>query len=251
MLEARSLLELGAYFVSSPLFNHMAKGDGHAVLVLPGLGASNLSTMPLRSFLQNRGYQPYGWELGRNLGLRKRVFTRMLAQIDDLFEKHRGKLSIVGWSLGGIYARELAKLRAEKVRIVISLGSPHSGNLRRSSHATPFYEMVSGHSVDNLPIHTTLSEAPPVPTTSIYSKTDGIVAWESCHQDKPESDEKIDLTENIRVDSSHIGLGVHPSVLYLIADRLAQSEGHWKPFVNDSARSLFFQTPEHDFVATA
>jgi len=250
MMEGRSVFEMGTYIASAPLFKHMAKGDGHPVLVLPGLAASDLSTIPLRRFLKKRGYQPYAWEQGRNLGLRDQVLENMLATVDKIFEEHGSKLSIVGWSLGGIFARELAKLRPEKIRFVISLGSPHSGD-PTASHATKFYEFVAGHSAKNPPIQTTLSQAPSVPTTSIYSKTDGVVAWQNCHQRKPACPEKIKQVENIRVEGSHCGLGVNPSVLFIIADRLAQSEDNWKPFVNKGARKIFFRTPAFDTVVAA
>ncbi len=250
MMEGRSIFEMGTYLASTPFFKHMAKGDGHPVLVLPGLAASDLSTVPLRRFLKKRGYRPYAWEQGRNLGLRDQVLEKMLAKVDEIYAKHKCKLSIVGWSLGGIFARELAKLRPEKVRLVISMGSPHSGN-PKASHATKFYEYVSGHSVEEPPLDTILSQAPDVPTTSIYSKTDGVVAWQNCHQRKPDNPEKAKHVENIRVEGSHCGMGVNPSVLYIIADRLAQNEDNWKPFINTGARKMFFRTPSFDSVATA
>ncbi len=250
LLEGRSILEMGAFYAASPLFRHLPKGDDHPVLVLPGLAASDFSTMPLRRFLKNRGYKPYAWKQGRNLGLRDQVLETMLAHVDDIFETHGQKLSIVGWSLGGIYARELAKLRPNKVRFVITLGSPHSGN-PRASNASRFYEYVSGHAVDKHPLNTTLSSAPPVPTTSIYTKTDGIVAWQNCHQRKPESHKKASQTENIRIEGSHTGLGINPSALFVIADRLAQKDGHWKPFSNAGARKLFIRTPDFDHVGAS
>ncbi len=248
MMEGRSIFEMGTYIASAPLFKHMAKGDGHPVLVLPGLAASDISTIPMRRFLKKRGYQPYAWEQGRNLGLRDQVLENMLAKVDEIFTEHKCKLSIVGWSLGGIFARELAKLRPEKIRFVISLGSPHSGN-PKASHATRFYEFVAGHSVKEPPLQTTLSQAPPVPTTSIYSKTDGVVAWQNCHQRKPNCPKKTKQVENIRVEGSHTGLGVNPSVLFIIAERLAQNEDGWKPFVNKGARKIFFRTPAFDIVS--
>lgn len=250
MMEGRSVFELGTYVASAPFFKHMATGDGHPILVLPGLAASDLSTLPLRRFLKKRGYQPYAWEQGRNFGLRDQVLEKMLAKVDKIFAEHGRKLSIVGWSLGGIFARELAKLRPEKVRFVISMGSPHSGN-PKASHATKFYEYVSGHSAENPPLETTLSQAPPVPTTSIYSKSDGVVAWQNCHQRKPANPEFWAQVENIRVEGSHCGLGVNPSVLYIIADRLAQAEDNWQPFVCKGAGKIFFRTPAFDTVATA
>ncbi len=242
MMEGRALFELGAYAASAPLFKRMPRGDGHPVLVLPGLGASDSSTKPLRSFLNDRGYTPYGWSLGRNLGLREDTLEGMLNRIDEVWDTHQQKISIVGWSLGGIYARELAKMRPKQVRSVITLGSPHSGS-PKNSNAWRFYEFVAGHSVEAPPIETRMHKAPPVPTTSIYTKTDGVVAWQNCHQEKPVCKVKAKQTENIRVAGSHCGLGFNPSVLYVIADRLAQREGNWRPFTNVGSRKAFFRTP--------
>lgn len=247
LMEGRAIWELGAFYAATPMFKRLPKGDGHPVLVMPGLAATDTSTKPLRRFLRDRGYEPAGWELGRNLGLRDGLLEGMLERIDALYANHGEKMSIIGWSLGGVFARELAKLRPEKVRMVITLGSPHSGD-PRASNATGFYEYVAGHSVDNPPIETNLHKAPPVPTTSIYTKTDGVVAWQNCHQTKPVSELKAKQNENIRVAGSHCGLGVNPSVLFVIADRLAQKEGSWAPFKNEGARKAFFRTPGFDAV---
>lgn len=247
LMEGRAIWEFGAYMAAKPMLNRLPKGDGHPVLVLPGLAATDTSTKPLRKFLAGRGYAPFGWDLGRNLGLRDGLLEGMLERLDDLFLKHEEKISIIGWSLGGIFARELAKLRPEKVRIIITLGSPHSGN-PHATNAGRFYEYVAGHSVDNPPIDTKLHKAPPVPTTSIYSKTDGVVPWQNCHQTQPVCEIKAKQTENIRVAGSHCGLGVNPSVLYLIADRLAQNDGQWSPFTNNGMRKAFFDMPGFDAV---
>ena len=120
------------------------RGDGHPVLVFPGLLASDLSTQPLRGFLKAHGYAAHGWKQGRNLGLRPGVEADMLDRIDELYERHgRRKVSLVGWSLGGIYARQLAKRVPDKVRCVISLGSPFTGS-PKATNAWRVYEFASG-----------------------------------------------------------------------------------------------------------
>ncbi len=128
-LEGRALHELGAFMLLRPWLAAAPRGDGHPVLVLPGLLASDLSTRPLRSFLNAQGYAAHGWKQGRNLGLRAGIEDGMLERVEELHERygHR-KISVVGWSLGGIYARQLAKRAPEKVRSVISLGSPFAGS---------------------------------------------------------------------------------------------------------------------------
>src|ERR1700761_1297530 len=184
LLETRALPELGAFFLLQPWLAMTPPGDGHPVLVLPGLLADDGSTRPLRSFLKSRGYAVHGWKLGRNLGLRGTIETDMKARIDELYERHgRRKISLVGWSLGGLYARQLAKLVPEKIRCMISLGSPFAG-APQSTNAWRVYELASGHKVSEPDLLTEqLAEAPPVPTTSIFSRSDGICAWQACLND--------------------------------------------------------------------
>src|SRR4030095_1152400 len=117
LLEGRALWELGAFAASLPILSQAPRGDGHPVLVLPGLIASDLSTRPLRSFLNGQGYKAHGWGLGRNLGPRPGVPSMMLARLRELHQRYERKISLVGWSLGGVFARELAKQAPEAVRM--------------------------------------------------------------------------------------------------------------------------------------
>jgi hypothetical protein len=238
LLEARALHEFGAFVGALPLLNFAPRGDGHPVLVLPGLLASDRSTVPLRRFLKGRGYAVHGWEQGNNFGLREGVEQRMVAQVKEIADRHGRKVSLVGWSLGGLYARQLAKVLPSEVRSVISLGSPFAGS-PKATNAWRVYEFVSGHVAEEDETHLTghLEEPPTVPTTSIYSRTDGICAWKVClEQDRAH-------TENIEVQASHCGLGHHPAAVYAIADRLAQPEGQWKKFERAGWRSLVFPDP--------
>ena len=130
-LEGRAISELGAFLGALPLLSLAPRGDGHPVLVLPGLVASDASTRPLRSFLKNRGYAASGWRQGRNLGLRPGVQHAMTDLVKELSDTHGRKVSLVGWSLGGLYARQLAKMMAEHVRQVITLGSPFAAGPKR------------------------------------------------------------------------------------------------------------------------
>ena len=123
------------------------------------------------------------------------------------------------------------------VRLVITLGSPFSGH-PRETNAWRLYEFASGHKLDWHDFHGPLRAPPPAPTTSIWSPTDGIVAWR-CSLETHDV-----LAENIVVESSHLGLGAHPAALYAIADRLAQPEGQWEPFHRDGWRRLVYCDPE-------
>lgn len=229
----RALSEFGAFLHALPLLHLTPKGDGHPVLVIPGLMAGDDSTLPLRKFLGGRGYAVKGWGLGLNRGLREGVQDRMLDCVRELSHQHKRKISIVGWSLGGIYARELAKIAPDQVRSVISLGSPFGGS-PRSTNAWKVYELASGQSVDD--VHD-VADAPTVPTTAIYSRTDGICAWQGCVE------KTSTQSESIEVEGSHCGLAVNPAAVYAIADRLSQPEGAWTAFDRSGWRSLLFPDP--------
>mgnify|MGYP003592941256 CR=1 FL=1 len=244
LVEGRAVFELAAFYATRHLLTLLPKGDGHPVLVLPGFLASDSSTQPLRRLLKDLGYEVHGWGLGRNVRVDN---SRVKAMEDLLLRIHRTsgrKVSIIGWSLGGVFARELAKIHPEAVRQVVSLGSPIHDD-RRHTNASRLFEMLNGK--DPEPIRngrfTGLHEAPPVPTTSILTRSDGIVHWRGSVQHPHHGHE---LTENIEVRASHCGLGVNPSVMVALADRLAQNEGEWKPFhPRLSQRWMFPTSPLH------
>ena len=228
LAEVRAVFELASFYAMRPLLALLPKGDGHPVLVLPGFMASDSSTSPLRQLLDDLGYASHGWGLGRNMRVDQARLHEMEQLLLRIHQEAGRKVSIIGWSLGGVFARELAKLQPAKVRQVISLGSPiHNG--RGRSNATPLFEAINGKHTERIrPSHFTgLDEAPPVPTTSILTKTDGVVHWRGSVQQPGNGH---DQTENIEVHASHIGLGVNPSVMVALADRLRQKEGQWKPF---------------------
>ncbi len=238
LLEGRAIPEFGAFLGALPLLSLAPRGDGHPVLVLPGLVTSDISTRPLRSFLKRQGYAVSGWGLGRNFGPRPGVQDGMLALIRELNETHGRKVSLVGWSLGGVYARQLAKMEPDRVRSVITLGSPFGGK-PHATNAWRIYEMVSGKNAadQDSSFGGALADPPSVPTTAIYSRTDGICAWQICIE-QPSA-----KAENIEVQGSHCGLGHNPAVVYAVADRLAQAEGEWRPFQRSGWRSLVYADP--------
>ena len=242
MLELRALWDLGAFFAWMPLLRTLPRGDGHSVLVLPGLMASDESTRPLRAFLQDRGYVPYGWEQGRNHGPRPGVEDGMARRLKEIADRSGRKVSVIGWSLGGLYARVLATQFPEIVRQVITLGSPFTGD-PRASNAWRVFEYTSGISVDDTRWHKILRDPIAVPTTSVYSRSDGIVAWQ-CSVERERAQ-----AENIEVEGSHCGLGHNPVVLYAIADRLAQPEGKWEPFRRAALHRLFYPDPGRSKIA--
>jgi pimeloyl-ACP methyl ester carboxylesterase len=201
-------------------------GDGHAVLVLPGLLADDLSTGTLRAFLARLGYDVRGWGLGRNIGPTDAVLTGMPRLLRTLVDTTNGPVSIIGWSLGGVYARELARDHAGLVRQVITLGSPFGLIDDRQSRADGAFRRRARRHVDpaRLPSRERLRQPVPVPSTAIYSRSDGIVDWHAC------VDPADSTHQNIEVRCGHLGFGVDAGTLWAIADRLAQSLGRWTPF---------------------
>jgi pimeloyl-ACP methyl ester carboxylesterase len=235
MLEARAPWEAAAMAMATPWLNRLPAGDGHPVLVFPGLAASDFSTAPLRRFLRRRGHWAHPWKQGFNFGPPHGVLHACRDRLRQLADQYGQKVSLIGWSLGGVYARELAKEMPDLARCVITLGSPFAGH-PRDTNAWRVYEMVSGQSVhDNVALRQQLRHAPPVPTTSIFSRTDGVVAWHCS------VNEVLPHTENIEIPASHVGMGMNPLAMYVVADRLRQDPKAWQRFDTSGTRRWFFK----------
>lgn len=235
-LEVRGIWELQAFFAAYPLLRYAPRGDGHPVLVLPGLAASDVSTRPLRSYLKAQGYAAHGWKLGANHGPRPGVEDGIDARLAELSDRYGRKVSLIGWSLGGVFAREVSRRAPERVRQVITLGSPFA-NEPKASNAWQLYEALSGRRVEDWPGREAMKLPPPVPSTAIYTRSDGIVAWQGCREQQSAT------TQNIEVEGSHSGLGFNPAVLYAIADRLALPENEWAPFDRSGLRGMLYPDP--------
>ncbi len=235
----RACADYGLYLAARPLLPRLPAGDGHPVLVLPGLMADDMSTLTLRRVLRRLGYRVHGWRLGRNIGPTAECVAGMSRRIEDLGERYGRPVSLVGQSLGGIFARDLARRTPDSVRQVITLGSPFAMRSDSQTRANKVFERYAHLHVErrSLPL---ASEATPlqVPSTSVYSHQDGIVAWRAClGQPSPRS-------ENIAVYASHLGMAHHPAVIYAVADRLAQPEGTWRPFRSPLALRPAFPRPD-------
>jgi len=230
----RTFIAASLLLPALPLLTLAPRGDGHPVLVIPGFTASDVSTRVIRRYVSSLGYKSYGWKLGRNFGLAGGLRKRLMERLAELQEQHDRPVSLVGWSLGGIYARELAKLMPKSVRRVITLGSPFGGELQ--GFDPWMVRLLTGRDLpprlrDRL---NSLHPRPPVPSTAIFTKTDGIAPWRACRE------AEADDTENIEVVASHCGLGFHPAVLYAVADRLAQPQGSFVPFDRGGLRRAFY-----------
>jgi pimeloyl-ACP methyl ester carboxylesterase len=238
LLEARAFPELGAFASAYPLLRMAPRGDGHPVLVLPGFLASGTSTFPLRHLLRALGYQGHRWKLGLNLGPVGFKEQEILWRLKELRHRYDRKVSLIGWSLGGVYARELAWMVPEDIRMVITLGSPFRHH--DATSVSWLYEDVTGQAEDQMDdaMRERMDRPPPVPSTAIYSRSDGVVNWRCSVEREGEH------AENIRVPGSHCGLGHNPAALWAIADRLSQPEGTWQPFRRTGLRGLFFPEPD-------
>lgn len=226
-LEARAAVEYPLWTVLRPLLENLPHGDGHPVLVLPGFTAADRSTVPLRALLRRLGYRTYGWKLGANLGPTPHIVQGMQERFETILDREGGrKISVVGWSLGGIFGRELARNNPNDVRQVVTLGSPIRMTPDDRSAASAVWDSLRDlHDPKAIEIMGQSDRPPlPVPTTSVYTRSDGIVHWRTCLETKSA------IAENVEVFGSHCGLGFNPSAALVVADRLAQAEGEWKPF---------------------
>ncbi len=215
---------LGSHLPHAPL----AQGDGHPVIVYPGLGAGAWSTARLRESLVSAGLDARDWGFGQNTGPRASI-PDWLEQLRDAVEAVRDEtrrdVSLVGWSLGGIYAREIGRDAPGLVRQVVTLGSPFAAPLD-ATHAGWLYRLLNRPKPESSYAER-MKQALPVPSTSIYSKSDGVVPWRGCIQGGGR------FAENIEVGGvSHLGMGTNRKVLEIVADRLAQPEGRWRRYAS-------------------
>jgi len=226
LLEGRAIYDLAAMLPMLGLKRFLPQGDSHPVLVFPGFLASSRSTRPLRQFLANLGYRAHRWKLGYNMGYSHDLHDGMRDRVMELVDRYDQKISLVGWSLGGVYARELAREMPHNIRQVITMGSPFRGH-PSSSNFYLIFNMFSEVPYGKIPASFLqhMANPPPVPTTALYTRGDGVVAWQSTVELSDRKD-----VENIHVGGAHLGLGFNPRVLVALADRLAQPEGAWQPF---------------------
>ena len=174
--------------------------DGQPVLVIPGFLCSDQTTFALRRELARAGFRVHGWKLGWNLGAKEDTLERLLERVDGL--GHQRRIVIVGWSLGGLFAREFARAHPELVRAVVTLGSPFSGDPRQNT-VWQLYERVAGHSVDQPPIPR-ITDKPPVPHLALWSRRDGLIAPRSARGLDHDRDEEVELA------CHHMAFGVSP-----------------------------------------
>ena len=214
--ESLSGLEFARLMAASPVLALQPKGRGQSVIVLPGFSASNTSTVPLRRYLTWLGYEVHGWELGRNTGNVRELWPQVFDEVRQIYARSGSPVDIVGWSLGGVIAREVARDHPEIVRQVITMGSPVVGGAKYTSMSRLFKQR--GVDLDEMEATIAARESTPirVPVTSIYSKNDGVVGWEAS------IDQHNTQVEHLEVYTTHLGLGISPDVFKIIARKLAR-----------------------------
>jgi pimeloyl-ACP methyl ester carboxylesterase len=236
LLEGRALFEMALLPALYPMLLHTPQGDGHPVLLVPGFTAGDSTLIGLSTFLRTRGYHVETWGLGQNTGFKLKFSHALEQKLRFMHHRHKRKVSMVGWSLGGVYAFYTAHVAPECVRSVVSLGSPmrFSGAdfdvpiLVKAIYRYLAHPMGPVAHLANVRAKV-LRAPPPVPSTCIFSMTDGVVPPEAARIDDTDDDQH----ENIWVPGSHVGLGFNAAVMWVLANRLAQAEGEWKPFEPD------------------
>lgn len=226
----RALMELGYLVTSLPTLSLARRGDRHPLLLIPGFMAGDTSLALLKRYLRGLGYQPETWGFGRNLGKPEHLFDHLPERLMEMADRAGEPVSLIGQSLGGVFARELAREFPEITRQVITMGSPFGmqNDAFTLKALTKLYRVSSGRSIREMVELMREREAhisPDVPMTAIYSRGDGVVHWGACREA-----EENHHTQNIEVLGSHCGMGFNAMIYYIISDRLAQSVDQWKKF---------------------
>jgi len=233
LLEGRALLEVGLLPALLPLLQRTPRGDGHPVLLVPGFTAGDATLVGLSLFLRSRGYHVETWGLGQNTGFKLKFSQALEQKVRFMHHKYGRKVSVVGWSLGGVYGFYAAHCAPECIRSVISLGSPMRFSVTefrvpmivKAIYRYLAHPMGPVAHLSNVRAKV-LRSPPPIPSTCVFSMTDGVVPPEASRIEDTDDDQH----ENIWVPGSHLGLGFNAAVMWILADRLAQPEGSWQPF---------------------
>jgi len=199
-----------------PRLSAAPRGDGHLVVDIPGWKAPELSGAPLRRYLKRLGYDARGWGFGTNTGDPRRDVERLSERVLELVEEKGAPASLVGWSLGGVIAREVARRHPDAVRRVITYGTPLAGGAAYTSIARAYGRGAhTNGDVDRVTRRLDAESPIRVPLTVVFSRRDGIVSWPAC------IDRSSPSAEHVEVSSTHIGMGIDPDVWAIVADRLA------------------------------
>lgn len=237
LLEARAFAEMAFVPFAYPFAKWLPRGDGNPVMLVPGFMARDQSMVLLRHWLKRLGYNVHGWQQGRNTGVNDDQLEQLGLHLTRLAKKYDRPVRLVGWSLGGIQCRALAHAHPELVNSVITLGSPFRlpGVKSVKGLVSRLYDKVNAEQSSMLTDPDAVWQySPPVPSTAVYCKLDGIANWDLCI-DEPEGSQ----TENLGVMSSHTGMGSNPEIMLLLAHRLHDDKDSWKKFDPSLLRRFF------------
>lgn len=231
----RAALEFASHQIA-PTDPQRAPGDGHPVVIFPGMGSDGKSVAPLRRHCKSLGYEALDWGRGINRGPQGDIdawLAELKAHTTEMLKGFTQSATFIGWSLGGIYARELSKTMGPRVRQVITMGTPFNA---RADHTNVgwIFRLLSGSTPTfTAALSARLRTAPTVPTTSIYSRSDGVVAWQTCRHARQSR-----RVQDVEVSGSHVGLGWNRAVLRIVGDRLAQPPGRWLRYAPDAVAAV-------------
>jgi hypothetical protein len=229
----------------APPVGFLPQGDGAPVLVLPGFTTDDAATAVLRRSVSNHGFWVAPWGLGRNLGPTREIVDGMRARLQEIATSHERPISLVGVSLGGVYARALAREFPHHVGQVVSLGSPYRLLSTDRTSVDAIWAYLSRYHERDLSLFDADEDARPplhVPATSIYTRSDGIVPWEACI-DRTGVDASNPRAENIEVYGTHTGMGVNAAALYALIDRLVHVGSPWERFQAPSVIRSWYPPP--------
>ena len=224
----RFAMQMGKTLLELPDRHLLPEGDDHPVIFLPGFGTGNGATFFMREVLKDRGHQTLKWANGHNWGIEQEMVDNVVNQISTLARERNTPVSLVGQSLGGSIARVIANMIPNEIRCLVTLGSPLNSLGDVLDNVKDMYDIRTKGDLgaqEAWDSYGPLIETnPPVPSTSIYSKTDGVVGWKESIQPV------TTISENVEVCSSHLSMGFDIEVIKVIADRLAQPEGEWTKY---------------------
>lgn len=226
LLEPLGVTELINIVPAWPDLEALPPGAGQPVMVIPGLTTGDWSTAIIRTWLKSKGFSVYGWDQGVNIKYTTDLEDRLARRTNDIADRHGMPVTLIGWSLGALTVRILARNHPDPVRQLISLGGPFM-NLQGKTYVSWWYELLAGEKVSDFnPEWARAASSRPVhPSTSIYSRTDGMVSWQYCMDW-----ETGPTTQNIEVNCNHLGFGMNPVVWHIVYDRLLQADNAWQPF---------------------
>lgn len=236
---SRAFAEYLSFYAMKRSLASAPRGNGAPVLVLPGLMVGDVTTVPLRRLLTDHGYVPYAWGLGANVGPTRRIVDGLDALLDRATSTHGRPVSVVGWSLGGLLGRDLALRHPDEVDRLITLGCPLGITHTRQSRAAFVYNVCARFHLPEYAFDDWKRQPVPetLPTTSIYSRSDGISHWRTCLLPPGP------LWENVEVVGSHNGLGFNILALRVVLDRLTLPAGEWRPFRRPPRLRRYYPAP--------